>query len=330
MTKPAPTQDDVAQEFESHRGYLLSVAYRLTGSWVDAEDAVSDAWLRWQQHRQEVTTPRAWLTTVVSRIALDQLRSARARRETYVGPWLPEPVVTTSAGRAGELVGTGRLAGDPADAAVQAADVRMAFLVVLDTLTPEQRVAVVLHDALGVPFADIAGILGTSVEATRQHASRGRRKLAGADLAPPDPPDVAAAVVRDLMSALQRADTGKVAKLLAPDIVLAGDGGGRVSAARRPLQGAEEVGRLLLGLAAQADDRVRFDFVDVNGAPGLLVHFDSDRRQDPRVAAYAFTVRDGRVRAIHGILNPEKVSHLPGSPYPRPRRRAPASTPRPS
>ena len=330
MTKPAPTQDDVALEFASHRGYLLSVAYRLTGSWVDAEDAVSDAWIRWQEHRHEVTTPRAWLTTVVSRIALDQLRSARARRETYVGPWLPEPLVTTAAGRPGELVASGRVAVDPAEAVVQAADVRMALLVVLDTLTPEQRVAVVLHDALDVPFAEIAGILGASVEATRQHASRGRRKLAGADLEPLDPPDRAAAVVRDLMAALQRADTGAVAKLLAPDIALTGDGGGRVSAARRPLHGADEVGRFLLGLAGQVDDRVRIHHVWVNGAPGLLVHLDSDRRQDPLLAAYAFTVRGGRVQFIHGVLNPDKVSHLPGSPYPRPLRRAPGSTPPPS
>lgn len=159
-----------AEEFDAHRGYLLSVAYRLTGSWVDAEDAVADAWPRWLAAQGDVRSPRAWLTTVVSRIALDQLRSARARRETYVGPWLPEPLVTDA--------GRSVVADDPVERVVLNEGVRMALLVVLDSLTPEQRVAVVLHDALDIPFDEVAEALGCSTEAARQHASRGRRRLA--------------------------------------------------------------------------------------------------------------------------------------------------------
>lgn len=314
------TEQRAAEEFAAHRGYLLSVAYRLTGSWADAEDAVADAWPRWRAAHQDVRSARAWLTKVVSRIALDQLRSARARRETYVGPWLPEPVVTDSGGAV--------ITDDPAAQVVLDEGVRMALLVVLDNLTPEQRVAVVLHDALGLPFGEVAAALGCSAQAARQHASRGRRRLAGADLPVPDPPSEAVAVLGALEAALRAADAERVAALLAPDVVMLSAGGGRVSAARRPLVGAAEVGRFLLGLARYFDDdRVHVQPVGINGDPGLLVRFDTERKQDPKLAAYAFTISGGKVRAVHAVLAPDKVSHLPGSPYPRPQRSSPERTP---
>ncbi|GAB2679256.1 RNA polymerase sigma factor SigJ [Thalassiella azotivora] len=317
--------DDAADVLEQHRRHLTAAAYRLTGSWVDAEDAVAEAWTRWRRHAGTVADPRAWLTTVVCRIALDQLRSARARRERYVGPYLPEPLVLTAGGT---VTGARPAAGgDPLEELVVAEDVRMAFLVVLDAMTPEQRVAVVLHDALAVPFPEVAEVLGCSTDAARQHASRGRRRLARADLPRPDPQERAAAVLTELTQALRSGDRDRVAELLAPDVVLVSDGGGVVSAARRPLRGAREVGAFLLGLVARLGDRTRTTPAVVNGEPGLLAVVDSDRPQDPRVSAYAFTVVDGRVRAVHAVLAPEKVSHLPGSPYPRPVRAPAGSTP---
>lgn len=315
------TAEHAAAEFDSHRGYLVSVAYRLTGSWVDAEDIVADTWPRWLAAHEEVRNPPAWLTTVVSRRALDSLRSARVRRETYVGPWLPEPVMTAPDGTVA--------VDDPAERVVLDEGVRMALLVVLDTLSPEQRVAVVLHDALELPFTEVAEVLGCTETAARQHASRGRRLLAGADLAPPDPPQLAAAVLGQLAAALKAADVERVARLLAPDVVMASDGGGQVTAARRLLVGATDVGRFLLGLSRYlGDPRVEMTEVLINGGPGLVVRFATERPQDPKLAVYAYTVRAGQVHAIHAVLAPDKLSHFPGSPYAR--KRTPARTPPPS
>ena len=169
------TTDQAAAVFDDLRPYLHGVAYRLTSSWADAEDCVADAWPRWNRHADEVEDPRAWLTRVVARLAVDHLRSARVRRESYVGPWLPEPIVTRSGVAP---IGTGAAPSpDPLDELVADESVRLAFLVVLDRLTPEQRVAVVLHDVLGVEFTDVADVLGCTVEAARQHASRGRRRV---------------------------------------------------------------------------------------------------------------------------------------------------------
>ncbi|MBO0840405.1 MAG: sigma-70 family RNA polymerase sigma factor, partial [Sciscionella sp.] len=171
--------DMLAERFAEQRGYLIGVAYRLTSTVADAEDAVAESWLRLQTlspaARAGIRDLRAWLTTVVARICLDRLRSAPVRRERYVGPWLPEPLLTAPPGPLGE---------DPADVAVREDGLRIAALLVLDRLTPPQRVAFVLHDAFGMPFDEIAELLGCSVPAARQHASRARRAIADADLPP--------------------------------------------------------------------------------------------------------------------------------------------------
>ena len=171
----AAPSDMLAAEFETHRAHLLGVGYRLTGSRVDAEDAVQEAWLRLARLRAEdraaIRDLRAWLTTTVGRLCLDRLRSAVAVRERYVGPWLPEPLVTSAESDA----------TDPLAAVVRDEGVRLAAMVVLERLTPDQRVAFVLHDALGLPFAEVAEVLGCSTDAARQHASRGRRIVAAPD-----------------------------------------------------------------------------------------------------------------------------------------------------
>lgn len=298
--------EDPTSTFTSLRPQLLSVAYRLTGSWADAEDAVSEAWPRWQRHAGEVQRPVAWLTRVVSRIALDRLRSAQVRRETYVGPWLPEP-----------LIGA---ADDPADQVVVHESARLAFVAVLETLSPEQRVAVVLHDTLDLSFADVAQVLGCSEPTARQHASRGRRRLDAARqdgrLPPPRPPaDEAWPVVGALLAALQAGDAARMAQLLAPDVVFVSDGAGKVTAATRPMRGADAVGRFMHGLVTRYGDvPYSTEPVLVNGDPGVVLRFYSQHPRHPTVAVYAFTVADGRLLAVHAVLAPDKLgslAHLP-------------------
>lgn len=301
-----------AEIFAEQRSYLLGVSYRLTSSWADAEDVVAEAWPRWQAHAEEVLEPRAWLTRVVGRMSLDHLRSARARRETYVGPWLPEPLVSTipTGGVSGNAVGGIADDSDPLGVLVREESVRMAFLVVLDELSPEQRLAVVLHDVIGLDFAGIAEVIGCSESTARQHASRGRRRLAEADPAPRPDADAAWKLLGEMSTALFTGDVERLSALLAPDVLLLSDGAGQVLAARRPLHGADEVGRFLAGLAAKFGADTTFDPILVNGDPGFLVRVNSNRPQDPKVGVYTFAMRDGQISALYAVLAPDKLSRL--------------------
>ncbi|WP_367131185.1 sigma-70 family RNA polymerase sigma factor [Saccharothrix sp. HUAS TT1] len=299
MTAGEETAPDVASAFTGHRTHLIGVAYRLTGSVADAEDAVQEAWLRLaglsDRGRADIRDLRGWLTTVVGRICLDRLRSAAVRRERYVGQWLPEPLVTS-----GE--------DDPLDAVVRDDGVRLAALVVLDRLTPEQRVAFVLHDAFDVPFAEIADALGCEVATARQHASRGRRAAADAD----PPPRVALEEQREVLERFLRAmasgDVNAVVSLLHPDAVLVGDGGGKAKTAVNVVSGADRVARLVLGLLRQYDGALETGRpVLVNGDLGLL--FAARGKLTARVSAFA--VRDGRVAGVYDISNPDKLGHVP-------------------
>ncbi|SHF41655.1 RNA polymerase sigma factor SigJ [Streptoalloteichus hindustanus] len=307
-----PVPDDLlATRFTEHRSHLLGVAYRLTGLLADAEDAVQEAWLRLSRldgaSREGIEDLRAWLTTVVGRICLDRLRSAASRRERYVGPWLPEPVVTPIGGAPGE---------DPLDVVVRDDGVRMAALAVLHRLTPEQRVAFVLHDGLGLPFAEIAEVLGCSVAAARQHASRGRRAVADGD----PPPRTALAeqqqVVETFLTALSTGDVPLMVRLLHPDVVVTGDGGGRIRTTLRTVAGAEKVARFALGLwrryyseAAFAEARP----VLVNGDFGLVVppSLDAEGRETAARRVLTFAVRDGRLAAVFDVANPDKLTRVP-------------------
>ena len=313
--------DEAAAIFTELRPYLHGVAYRLTSSWADAEDVVADSWPRWSKRAETIDDPRGWLTRVVARLAVDHLRSARVRRESYVGPWLPEPVVTA--------VGAPPAAPDPLEHVVTDESVRLAFLVVLDELPPEQRVAVVLHDVLGLDYAGIADVLGCSQAAARQHASRARRRIRAAN--PPErvPADQGWAVLSELSSALREGDHTRLSELLAPDVVMSTDSAGRVSAAGRPLVGVADVARFLTGqvqLAYRHGAGFAVETVLVNGDPGFVVHIDSDRPRDPKVGVYAFAVHDTKVAAIYAVLTPDKLTRLPGHPPAAGR----ANTPRPS
>jgi RNA polymerase sigma-70 factor (ECF subfamily) len=289
----------VADGFEEHRAHLLRVGYRITGSLADAEDAVQDAWLRWSglgpDARADVREPRAWLTTAVARLCLDRLRSAAARRETYVGPWLPEPLVTTGD------------ESDPLTAVVRDESVRIAAMLVLERLGPAQRVAFVLHDGLALPFTEIADVLGCSEAAARQHASRARRIVADAGSPPPRSPGAAEQrVLAAFVDAIGRGDRDALVEILHPDVVWASDGGGRVSAARRLVEGADKVLRLLTGLLAKYGPQaagVEFVPVSVNGGPGFVT---TPARGVPG-GVTALTVVAGRITAIHQVLNPDKL-----------------------
>jgi RNA polymerase sigma-70 factor, ECF subfamily len=274
-----------------HRSTLIGLAYRLLGSVSEAEDAVQEAFLRLERHGTDgIDNLGGWLNRTTSRICLDRLTSARARREVYVGPWLPEPLETT----------------DDVEATVELAEsVSMAFLVVLESLSPAERVAFLLHDVFGYDHADLAATLDRSEAACRQLVSRARRHVqARRPRYEPDPAVRDEAAARFLAACL----TGEIDALLAtlaPDVVLRSDGGGKVSAARRPIEGADRVARFLVGLARQAPDDIVVETRRYNGTPGLVIG-DADHIE----VVLVVDVADGLVHGIEAIRNPDKLTHL--------------------
>jgi RNA polymerase sigma-70 factor (ECF subfamily) len=294
-----------SDEFEGLRTHLLAVAYRLTGTFADAEDAVQDAWLRWESlgsGRDGITDLRAWLTTVVSRIGLDRLRSAAHRREAYYGEWLPEPVVTQFD------------RSDPLAAVVADEDARFVAMVVLERLTPDQRVAFVLHDGFAVPFGEVAAVLGVSAASARQLASRARRTMVDAEAPARDPSHDE--VVGKLMSAMAVGDMGTVVALLHPDVTFTGDSNRKAPTAARVIHGPDKVARFIFGLAQRYGASRFFESAQlalVNGELGVVTAgFEADG-DGPAMQAHiqALTVRDGMVCAIWDIANPDKFTGSP-------------------
>ena len=287
----------LVDSFEAERPRLLNVAYRLTGSVADAEDAVQEAWLRLHRSDARIDYLQAWLTTVVSRLCLDRLTSAVARRETYVGQWLPEPVVTPMAG-----------SDDPLASVVQQEDNRFAALVVLDVLPPDQRVAFVLHDAFGVPFGEIAGVLGIEPANARQLASRARKAVA--DPPPPVDDEEHNAAVGRFLAAMATGDLDAVLATLHPDALVMGDANGTTNTAVNVIHGADKVARFYLGLFRRYGPEAleTLEPVLVNGQLGIAtagwVGETAKATSPARVGGFA--VRDGRVVGIYDIANPEK------------------------
>jgi RNA polymerase sigma-70 factor (ECF subfamily) len=291
-------------EFEALRPHLMAVAYRLTGTVADAEDIVQEAWLRWHSQTKAIADLRAWLTTVVSRLGLDKLRSAAHRRESYTGNWLPEPVVTGFPPSEG---------ADPLSAVVAREDARFAAMVVLERLSPDQRVAFVLHDGFSLPFSEVAEVLGINDAAARQLASRARKAVAEAAPAQPDPSHNE--VVGKLMAAMANGDVRAVIALLHPDVTLTGDANGKAPTAINVIQGADKVARFLFGLASRYGPAMftSYELGLVNGelgaytagTPGTEVY----REMMPRIMA--MTVRDGKVSALWDVANPDKFTGSP-------------------
>ena len=284
----------------------MSVAYRLTGTVADAEDIVQDAWLRWHRQDTAIADLRAWLTTVVSRLGLDRLRSAAHRRETYTGNWLPEPVVTGFGPAPSSEA-------DPLSAVVAGEDARFAAMVVLERLSPDQRVAFVLHDGFAVPFAEVAEVLGTSEAGARQLASRARKAVTAEP--PPEPDPSHSEVVGKLLAAMAAADLEAVVALLHPDVILTGDANGKAPTAINVIQGADKVARFFFGLAQRYGPSMftAYQLGFVNGELGIYTAGcpagDGYREMAPRITAV--TMRDGKVCALWDIANPEKFTGSP-------------------
>ena len=278
------------EEFERNRQHLQSVAYRMLGSASEAEDAVQEAWLRLSRSDTEAVENLAgWLTTVVARVSLDMLRSRRARREDYAGSWLPEPLVTIENGPEGE--------------AVLADSVGLALLVVLDTLTPAERLAFVLHDMFGMPFDEIAPIVDRSADATRQLASRARRRVRGAS--PQTDPDLREQrrVIDAFLAASRAGDFEALLEVLDPDVVFRLDTGGVAPRARPPVEGAEAVATQILERGTPFAPYARPAIV--NGNAGVIVI----PREKP-VAVVGFVVADGRIAEIDVVADPAKLGGL--------------------
>ncbi|MGH3147476.1 MAG: RNA polymerase sigma factor SigJ [Rubrobacter sp.] len=297
---------DIASVFDEHRGLLISVAYRILGSVTDAEDAVQEAWLRWSGvDHSEVIDPRAFLVRVTSRLAIDRLRRVKARKESYVGPWLPEPILTRQ---------------DPAEDAAMAESVSMAMLVVLETLSPLERAVFVLREAFGMPRSEIADVLGRKEEAVRQLARRARdyvrerRTRFGFDQ------DEQRRVTERFLEATSNGDLEALMDVLSPGVTLVADSGGKALAPRRPVREAEKVARFLVAVrgeeqtsrflrsvGSESSGGVSVYLAPVNGETGVVITAGNEP-----ISALVLEVSDGLVRTIRLVANPEKLAGVRG------------------
>ena len=293
----APELSD-AGVFEANRDFLFSVAYRMLGTITDAEDAVQDAWLRWSAaHREHVTDQRAYLARTVVNTALNRLRAARARREAYVGPWLPEPL-RTEAGP------------DPAERAELAESVSMAMLVVLESLTPDERAVFVLREVFGFSHAEIGATLGRPDAAVRQLAHRAREHVQARRPRFDVDWNQQRAVTERFLAAAAGGDIEGLVSVLADDVTLLTDGGGKAKAALRPITGPGKVARFMAGIASRpymgiAVSAMSVDAAEINGAPGTLISWGGQP-----VAVLTMAVADGRITAIQLLANPDKLSAI--------------------
>jgi RNA polymerase sigma-70 factor (ECF subfamily) len=286
----------------SERRQLINLAYRLLGSLAEAEDAVQEAYARWyamsRQQQEAIESPGAWLTKVASRICLDILGSARARRERYVGEWIPEPLPEREEWASGRL---GSSTADPADRVTLDESVNMAFLVVLESMTPAERVSFILHDVFRYSFTEVAEIVGRSPAACRQLATSARRRIR-ASHAPATPTAELAGIVRDFKRAWEAKDIAALVGLLDPDATVIADGGGLATASLHPIEGSEQIARFLVDLTVRAPASVKFMERTVNGQPGLVAEQDGHT-----VTVFAFDVAAGRIMHIWAVRNPEKL-----------------------
>ena len=288
---------DEGDAYQELRPLLFSIAYQMVGSASEAEDLVQEAYLRF--HRAisggaAVESPKAYLSAVTTRLAIDHLRSARVRRERYVGAWLPEPLVT------GEEA-------DPAAHAETADSLSLAFLVLLERLSPVQRAVFVLHDVFGYGYAEIAGLVGRSEDTCRQIAARARRHVEAGRPRFEASRRQREELARRFFAAVDQGDTEGLVGLLAADAVLYGDGGGKAPALAAPVHGAERVARLLLGLARRGRAAgMGYAPAEINGHPGLLT-LDPEGRL---LGVLALDIADGRVQTVRSMVNPDKLRHL--------------------
>ncbi|NNN30700.1 RNA polymerase sigma-70 factor [Streptomyces sp. S3(2020)] len=288
--------DTVTDVFEEHRPVLAGVAYRMLGRVADAEDVVQEAWLRWSgADRSEVREPRGYLVRVTTRLAIDRLRQVKARNEAYVGPWLPEPYVTDF----------GDTVPDTAERAVLADSVSLAVLVVMESLSPLERAVFVLREAFGYPYAEIATMLDRGEAAVRQLCGRARKHVEERrpryDVDPVQRRDL----TERFLAAAAEGDLQGLMSMLAPDVRLVGDSGGKSRAPLRVIETADKVGRFLVGAAKKGVPDLSFRFLELNGGPALLL-LSGDKPD----SVFQLDVVDGRIQSVYVVRNPDKLQSL--------------------
>ncbi len=292
---PQASPESRVDAFRRHRPLLLSIAYRMLGTWADAEDMVQDTFVRWQRAaEQEIASPRAFLVTITSRLCINHLESARVRREEYVGQWLPEPFVSAPG-------------GDP-DAIVHVDEsVSMAFLVLLERLTPPERAVFLLREVFDYPYEEIATVVGQSATTCRQILTRARRHVSEARRCAPVSPQHRVALVERFVEASAGGDLRRLVALLAEDVVLYADGGGKAAAIPRPVRGAERVSRLLANAVRKfIPEDVERRVLEVNGAPAIVTF-----RHGAPLSVVSLDVDGDRITAIYIVSNPDKLHRLP-------------------
>jgi RNA polymerase sigma factor (sigma-70 family) len=287
----------------SERRQLINLAYRLLGSLTEAEDVVQETYARWYAmsalQQAAIESPGAWLTIVASRICLDLLGSARVRRERYVGEWVPEPLPDSAEWTGGP---SSTSPADPADRVTLDESVSMAFLVVLESMTPAERVAFMLHDVFGYPFSQVAVVTGRTPAACRQLASSARRRVRTAQSPAAVPAARHAGIIRDFKQAWEAKDIGALIGLLDPDASAIADGGGLVQAALHPIEGGEHIARYFVDLVRRAPGNLSLLERTVNGQPGLVAQQDG-----VTVTVFAFDLAGDRIKRIWAVRNPDKL-----------------------
>jgi RNA polymerase sigma-70 factor, ECF subfamily len=292
-------QKHAVETFEQYRALLFAIAYRMLGSVADAEDMVQEAFLRWQRATgEEVRSPKAWLTTTVTRLCIDYLRLARVRRETYVGQWLPEPLEQEHA-------------PDPADQVALADSLSLAFLALLERLTPIERAVFLLHEAFDYDYAAIAPIVGRSEATCRQLAHRARVHITGQRPRYHAAPEIQERLLHQFARACAEGDLAALEATLAEDVTMLADGGGKSPASRQPVQGADRVSRLLIGIARTAPLNLAFRLTTVNGDPAFVFTQDG-----APFGVFAFDIADERIAAIRIVVNPDKFHGVRSGPRP--------------
>ncbi len=286
---PVDGRDPGEDAFARHRGLLFTVAYEMLGSVADTEDVLQESWLRWAAvDHSQVRDPRAYLARLVTRQSLNRLRSVHRQRETYVGPWLPEPLATTP---------------DVAEDVELAEAVSIAMLVVLETLTPLERAVFVLREVFGFEYDEIAVATERSADAVRQLASRSRKHVAARRPRVSDPPDTVE-VAQHFLAAAATGDVQQLLEVLAPDVMLVTDGGGKMKAALRPITGPDKVARFLDAIRPPGGP-IGVRWTQANGRPAALLYVDGVLDSLASV-----TIEDGRVQEVLVIRNPDKLGHL--------------------
>ncbi|HEX5137063.1 MAG TPA: RNA polymerase sigma-70 factor [Planctomycetota bacterium] len=276
--------------FDDQRAYLFAIAYRMLGSAADADDMVQEAWLRWQSsERGAVDDPKAYLARVVTRLCIDRLRELKRQREEYVGPWLPEPLLTAAPPDGGEL----------------AESLSLAFLALLERLTPVERAVFLLRQVFDYEYGEIAAIVGKTEANCRQQLSRAQKHVADARPRFETAPEAQQRMLQGFLDALGSGDLSRIEGILREDVELVSDGGGKVAAARRVLVGRQEVANFLHGIAKRRTPEFSFEFAPVNGHLGLLI-----RAKGKLETVFVVESLDGKARTIRAVRNPEKLARI--------------------